>query len=197
MLLSLNRDYTFIFAEASNAEEAVGKIKEKNFDIAIVNYTHPKLSGLELTSLFLHAKPDLKIIVLRNQYDFICTEVLMNSGVKGCVLKDICVDELYKAVETVIQGGSYCFAGTTNCNANFAHNSGKIADLFALFQLLSRRELEVLKYIVEENTNEEIGAKLFISKRTVDTHRQNLLHKLGCKNTAGLVKYAIELKLIE
>lgn len=198
MLMSIKKSYTFNFDEAPNTEEAIDKVKENKYDIAIVNYNHPKLNGVELTRLFLQASPELKILVIRNRYDYICLEILMKAGIKGFILKNIAVDELFKAVENLMEGGFYYFPEAINFDKDaFLTDNGKLADRYSVLNSLSKRELEVLKYIVDEHTNEEIGCKLFISKRTVDTHRQNLLHKLGVKNTAGLVKYALELKLIE
>ena len=194
MLSSRNSEYIFLFEEATNAEEGLEKVKNKIFDVAIINLNHPKLTGAELISQFLQAQPLLKILVLRNRYDYICYKVLQRMGVKGCILKDIAVEELHKAMKTVKNGGIYYPASAL---INIMNNDVKFSTRFGILKMLSRREQEILKYIVDEYTNEEIGRKLFISKRTVDTHRQNLLHKLGVKNTVGLVKYALEFKLIE
>lgn len=194
MLSSRNTEYIFTFEEATYAEEALEKIKHQNFDIAIINLNHPKLTGAELISLFLQAQPLLKILVLRNRYDYICYKVLQRIGAKGCILKDIGMEELHKAIKIIKNGGVYYPASTL---INVMNNDAKFNTRFSILKMLSRREQEILKYIVDEYTNEEIGRKLFISKRTVDTHRQNLLHKLGVKNTVGLVKYALEFKLIE
>jgi DNA-binding NarL/FixJ family response regulator len=194
MLLSKNDECKFVFEEAFDAEDGLEKVRDEKFDIAIINFDHPKLTISELISLYLQAQPSLKILVLRNRYDYICYDILQKMGAKGCILKDITVDDLLRALKTVKNGGMYYPAMPP---VHLMNDDAKSNLRFNILSMLSKRELEILKYIVEEYTNEEIGKKLFISKRTVDTHRQNLLHKLGVKNTAGLVKYALELKLIE
>jgi DNA-binding NarL/FixJ family response regulator len=199
MLMSREKDYTFVFEEADNVEDGLELVRSTDFDIAIIHFYHPTLNGGELTALFLQAKPELKILVLRNRYDYICQEFLRRAGAKGFILKNIDIDELFNAVETLMDGGYYYFPEKADPHKELLINDihSKLNFRHSILNTLSKRELEVLKYIVEEYTNEQIGEKLFISKRTVDTHRQNLLHKLGVKNTAGLVKYALEFKLIE
>jgi DNA-binding NarL/FixJ family response regulator len=199
MLTSRKKDYEFSFKEVENIDDGLDIVQSTDFDIAIINFCHPKLNGEELITLFLNAKPELKILVLRNRYDYICQEILQKAGAKGFLLKNIDVDELFNAIGTLMDGGYYYCSEITDSNKKLPMNDidRRLDFRHSLLNLLSKRELEVLKYIVEEYTNEQIGEKLFISKRTVDTHRQNLLHKLGVKNTAGLVKYALELKLIE
>jgi DNA-binding NarL/FixJ family response regulator len=199
MLTSREKEYTFAFEETDNVEDALEMVKTADIDIAIINFYHPTLNGVELTALFLQAKPGLKILVLRNRYEYLCQEFLQKAGAKGFILKNIDTDELFKAVETLMDGGYYYFPEIVDPHKDLLINdiNSKLNFRHSILNALSKRELEVLKYIVEEYTNEEIGEKLFISKRTVDTHRQNLLHKLGVKNTAGLVKYALEFKLIE
>jgi|SRR3954466_7430622 len=188
MLLSNEKKCKLVLEEARSLEETAEKVKRIFFNIVIVNCYRPKFDAEKIIKLVLKHNPATKIIGLFNQYDEEIIQNLKTIGIHEFILKSINEDELFKTIENVMNEKIFF-------NQEIIENQSKEPNLKTEV-LLSKRELEVLKYIVAEYTNEEIAVKLFISKRTVDTHRQNLLHKIGVKNTAGLVKYAIEFLLI-
>ena len=116
---------------------------------------------------------------------------MMQAGAKGFLLKDSDIDEVFEAVETVLAGGDYI------CRALLESISGAMHSGEANPDALSEREADVLLGICRGLSNQEIADALFISKRTVDAHRANILEKTGCKNTASLVVYAIKNRLVE
>jgi DNA-binding NarL/FixJ family response regulator len=201
MLESQEDKYKFVFEEAETGEEAVEKVQNSNFDTIIMDYQLPTINGAETTRLILNAKPQSKVLALSNYDEYAYIDNMVAAGAKGFVLKNIGVRDLITAIESVLNDKNYYSNDVAVKIINFgqAENrqiSEKNKSRFLALDVLSKRELEILRLIAAEYTNEEIANKLFISKRTVDTHRQNLLNKLGVKNTAGLVKYAIELKLM-
>jgi DNA-binding NarL/FixJ family response regulator len=194
--------YKFIFDEAESGEEAIAKTNNIKYDIIIMDYQLPKMSGAEATKLIMKNEPKSKILALSNYDEYMYIDNMMAAGAKGYVLKNIGVQDLLNAIESILNGKNYYSNDVAVKIINFGHteqtpSSKKAPSKFVAVNTLSKRELEIIQLIAAEFTNEEIANKLFISKRTVDTHRQNLLNKLGVKNTAGLVKYAMELKLTE
>ncbi len=201
MLESQEKKYKFMVDEAENGEEGVEKTKRAQYDIVIMDYQLPILNGVEATKAALLHNPDLKILALSNYDEYMYIDNMMKTGAKGFVLKNIGPEEFINAIETVLSGKNYYSNDVAVKLISFDHNNVQVARLVRQKRdkadMLSKRELEILKFIASEFTNEEIANRLFISKRTVDTHRQNLMKKLNVKNTAGLVKYAYELKILE
>jgi DNA-binding NarL/FixJ family response regulator len=201
MLESQEKKYKFLVDEAENGEEGVEKTKRAQYDIVIMDYQLPILNGVEATKAALIYNPDLKILALSNYDEYMYIDNMMKTGAKGFVLKNIGPEEFINAIETVLSGKNYYSNDVAVKLISFDHNNVQVARLVRQKRdkadMLSKRELEILKFIASEFTNEEIANRLFISKRTVDTHRQNLMKKLNVKNTAGLVKYAYELKILE
>jgi DNA-binding NarL/FixJ family response regulator len=151
----------------------------------------PKFKGDEVISRIMVHKPYAKIVVLSNYDEGGFVRSCINNGAKGYILKDIDPSDLIEAIETVYSGGVY-YSGQVSEKLQAVVEAPEKIDLGLSKKLgLSRRELEILRFIAGEYTNEQIGKQLGISKRTVDTHRQNLLHKTHAKNTAGLIRFAI------
>jgi DNA-binding NarL/FixJ family response regulator len=120
---------------------------------------------------------------------------MINEGANGYILKNIDPSQLVHAIDSVLSGKPYYSNEVAIKLIDSATDNGH--DVNINKSGLSKREMEILKMIAHEMTNDEIAKELFISKRTVDTHRQNLLKKLNVKNTAGLMKAAIQLGLVE
>ena len=141
-------------------------------------------------------RQDIKILVLSmHDEESYITEVL-KSGALGYVLKNTGRKELVTAIRTVASGRTYFSEAITNTIMNgLMNNNKKAKPVEKEVPKITRREKEILDLIMEENTNQEIAGKLFISLKTVEAHRSNLLSKLNARNTAGLVKKAIELQL--
>ncbi|MEO5908472.1 MAG: response regulator transcription factor [Ginsengibacter sp.] len=194
MLSSLKKNLNIQITEADSGAQAILKINQNDFDIVIMDYQMPEISGLETIRRILRFKPRMKIIVLSNYDELAYVESVRDAGAKGYILKDIESEELLKAIIIVLSGNIY-YSNEIALKLLESNENHKPSNRFGSAQL-TKRELEILKLIAMELSTEEIAEKLFISKKTVDTHRQNLLHKLKVKNTAGLVKAAYKMKLL-
>lgn len=190
MLTMQNKGCNFLITEATDGDEAITKALKKDFDIILLDYQMPKFKGDEVIARILLHKPASKIIVLSNYDEKGFIDACVQAGAKGYVLKDIESDELLKAIDKVLDGRTYFTSAVREKMYNEETSRKKEAELILKLGL-SRREFEILRLITKEYTNEEIGKELKISKRTVDSHRQNLLYKLKVKNTVGLIKFAI------
>lgn len=189
--LLANDEGVEVVGEASDGTEIVEVVRKHNPDVILMDISLPEQDGIAATKAIIAENPNLKVLALTSFEDEESVLNMINAGAKGYVLKDAPIDELVLAIRTIAKGNSY-FAKEVSTKL-FAML--KQADISFLpkermhKQSLTERELEVLKHIAEELTNKEIAAKLFISPRTVETHRRNLINKLKVKNTAGLVKY--------
>eukprot|EP01035_Chromulina_nebulosa_P057268 gene57268-78474_t len=149
----------------------------------------PGKTGIEVAGIVSKKYPAIKIIALTNVDVLPQVKKMMKQGCAGYLLKDVEPPTLLEAIHTVYEGGQYIHEKlkTELSNSLFSNDNAK---------LITRRELEILQLISEELTNPEIAEKLFISPHTVENHRNHILQKLGAKNTAGLMKKAIEQGLI-
>ncbi|MDP4224161.1 MAG: response regulator transcription factor [Bacteroidota bacterium] len=182
-----------VAGEVSNGEEFLKILKDTKADIALMDINMPEMDGVEATRRAVKMFPDLKIIALSMYGEEEYYYKMVDAGAKGFVLKDSDIAEVKEAVLTVNKGGSY-FSQELLYHViqriKHRETESKAANL-------SKREKEILLKICEGLSNQEIARALFISKRTVDKHRANLLGKTNSKNTASLILYAIKNKLIE
>ncbi|MDR0364931.1 MAG: response regulator transcription factor [Bacteroidales bacterium] len=183
-----------IIAEASNGEEFIELLDSMDPDIVLLDISMPIMDGLEAAPLALEKNPDLKIIVLSMYGDEEYYHKMSAIGVKGFLLKDSEIDEVQLAIDTVYQEGCYFSQKLLMSILTTMKNSSQ-NNIIAVE--LSEREREVLGLICRGMSNNEIGDQLFISKRTVEKHRANLLEKTQCNNTASLVMWAIRNKMVE
>jgi DNA-binding NarL/FixJ family response regulator len=190
MLESQEKKYKFSIEEAEDGEEGVAKAKNQSYDIIIMDYQLPRLNGAEAAELIMASKPKAKILALSSYNEYMYIDRMMKIGAKGFVLKNIGPEELIRAVETILNGNDYYSSEIALKILNF-DNYITQASAGGELDILSKREVEILKLIANEYTNEQIAQRLNLSRRTVDKHRQNLLNKLHVRNTAGLVKYAV------
>jgi DNA-binding NarL/FixJ family response regulator len=194
MLTSLRNFIQFKVQEAESGEEAIIKINQNSFDIVILDYQMPGISGLETIYRILRINPQMKILALSNYDEVPCIQSMMDAGAKGYVLKNIEPTEMLNAIKAVLSNKTYYSNDVAVKLIDSAEN--KNSKKIPAEEILSRRETEVLQMISMEMTNDEIAQKLFVSKRTIDTHRQNMLNKLHVKNTVGLIKAAYRLHLV-
>jgi DNA-binding NarL/FixJ family response regulator len=162
-------------------------------DVLLLDMNMPDLQGPDLARQLLKKHPEVKIIVLSSSDITVQVKKMLQIGCKGYLLKDSDDATIVQAIETVYNGGEFLSPALQQQLVNdlFKSKSQKSNTM------LTRREKEVLQLITQEFTNQEIADKLFISLHTVDNHRSSLLQKLDVKNTAGLVKKAIENGLVD
>jgi DNA-binding NarL/FixJ family response regulator len=185
-----------VVGEAANGNEVLQKLENVQPDLILMDISMGEAGGIQATQLVKEKYPGIKILVLSMHSESSYILKMLELGASGYLLKDAGKDEMLSAIRTVASGNSYYSSQV----------SAKIVEALTKKSQPSRRrddipltprELEMLKLIAEEFSNQEIAEKLFISIRTVDTHKRNLLEKLKVKNTAGLVKYAIKKGLLE
>jgi DNA-binding NarL/FixJ family response regulator len=149
----------------------------------------PNLDGLDCTRKVTKKYPDIKIIALTQFDEKRFIKQMIKNGAMGYLLKDSGKDELEQAIRTVAAGEKY-FSG--RLSLILINQELKTENKRSLFPKLTEREKEVLNLICKEYSSQEIADKLFISFHTVESHRANLMYKAGVKNTAGLVRWAVE-----
>ena len=193
-LLSMRDDFNVV-ADVGSGEEFLHVLETTDIDVVFMDISMPGIDGVETTRRALQVRPDLRVITLSMYGDDHYYTLMLESGAAGFVLKDSDIEEVYSAVDAVMQGDSYfseALLGT------FTRNMSRLATTDTSGEeALSEREVEILVEVGRGLSNQEIADKLFISKRTVDKHRANILEKTGCKNTANLVVYAIKRHLVE
>ncbi len=192
------QDDIIVVSQAGNGLEALNILEKDSFDVILMDIQMPVMNGIDATKEIMTKFPGQKIIVLTMNKEHGYISKMLQAGAMGYVLKDADQGELISAIKAVIDGHNYFSPKVTSImmESLLPHKEGKGGKDDFPVEDLTPRELEVLKLVAEELTNHEIADKLFISIRTVDTHRRNLMQKLGVKNTAGLVKYATKHDII-
>ena len=192
MLTTQPKAFYFDISEAECGEEAIRKILSENFNIVLMDYQLPDINGPEVISKILAIKPKAKILAFSNYDEYDCILNMKNAGSKGYVLKNISPRELILAIETVLAGRKY-YAREVTEKINF-YRRKKVKNKTLQEKLgITNRQVEILRLISSGMTNDNISKELNVAKRTIDSHRQNLLDKLGVNNTAALIKKATEL----
>ncbi len=196
ILLSLNN--VAIAGEAANGEDAISMYDSLKPDLVIMDISMPGMNGIEATRIIKENDPNAKILILTMHDNQEYLNQIIRSGAKGFVLKNTDKEELLDAVKTVSSGENFFSKDISKLIIENYIRSAKETDKDEGYKEvpLTKREIEILKLIAEGHSNQEIANKLYISYNTVDTHRKNIMHKLSIKNTAGLVRYAIEKGLI-
>lgn len=179
--------------EASDGQEAINKLKEGlDVDLAILDINMPVMNGIQAAEIISKDFPDLKILALTMLNEEYHIRKMLKAGADGYILKNSGKDELLNAVDAICKGEHYFSKEATNVIMMDMMNGGESNETVTEEVYLTEREKDIIQLIAQEFTNAEIAEKLFISVRTVDAHRRNLLQKIGARNTAGLVVYAIE-----
>ena len=178
--------------QAMNGPDTLEYLKKKKIDVAIIDINLPGMDGIELCKNIIKNHNGIRVLALTTYNEISFITKIMECGACGYLLKNTTDEELIAAIKTVHSGEQYLAKEVQEklISATFG-SKGK-----PLIPKLTRREKEVLKLIMDEMTTKEIAKKLLISAATVETHRLHLLSKLGVRNTAGLVKIAIQKRLI-
>ena len=184
-----------VVGEASDGIELLDLLEKITPDVILLDIEMPRMNGIAAAEEALKRWPDLKIITLSMYGDEDYYFKMVSLGVKGFILKNSEIKDVVAAIEAVAEGGSFFSQELLfNLVSNLRTNSD---NALTSNSLLSEREMEILLLICKGYSNQEIGEELFISKRTVDKHRANILFKTNCKNTANLVVFAIKNHLVE
>ena len=196
MLLSTHPDFEVV-AEASSGEEFLELLPQAQPNVVFMDYSMGALNGADTTERAIAQLSELKVISLTMYGDNAYYTRMAAAGAKGFLLKDSGFDEVVEAVQTVCSGGTYFSSLLLTSLSQSLRSTQTHTNSIDEQDMLSEREVEVLVGICQGLSTQEIADRHFISKRTVDKHRANILEKSGCKNTASLVVYAIKNGLVE
>ncbi|MCF6171084.1 MAG: response regulator transcription factor [Bacteroidales bacterium] len=191
LVFSKNKE-TEVTGEAGSGEEFLQLMDSSDFDVVLMDIKMKGLDGIETTAKAVEKNPGIKVLVLSTFGEEEFLHQIINAGAKGFLLKNVDKETLFNAIKLVHNGQNYFSPELLPYFTNkFLDNKNDSPEL-----LLTKRELEILQLIAEGYSNAEIADKLFISIRTVDTHKNNLISKTGSKNVVSLLIYAIKNKII-
>ena len=184
-----------VVAEAEDGQEAVERALEHDVDLVILDVSMPRLTGIQAAAELHRRKPEVKIVMLSmHDSEQILFEAL-KAGASGYVLKSGADTDIVDAVRAAMRGESFLYpSAVSTLVRDYVERGGHGEEEF---DVLTPRELEVLKLIAEAHTSKEIASVLFISIKTVERHRQNILDKLGMRDRVELTRYAIRRGLIQ
>jgi len=172
---------------AANGLEVLKKLQDLPVDILICDYMMPEMNGVELTFKVRQQYPHTKVLMLTSREDFDGIKSAIQAGVKGFISKKTNKAELHKAITALSNGSTYYSPEVMQVLVNEPFNDKTIDTP----DVLSPREIEILKLIAQELSGVQIAEQLFLSHHTVESHRKNLFRKLGVNSTYALIKYAI------
>lgn len=185
-----------VVAEATSGTDALRLLESTTVDLALLDINMPRMSGIELCAEIRRLYPSVRVLALTMAEDYSTIQAMLQAGASGYVLKNTSKTELLEAVRRLGSGQTFfspSVAGTILDHAVRPASGDTSREAVAP---LSGREREILRLIAQELSNQEIADKLFISERTVETHRKNLFFKTQSKSVVGLIQYAIRHNLL-
>lgn len=188
-LLMNEKDIAWV-GQAMNAASCLGFFVNNTADVVLMDISMPGMDGVELCAIMKEKYPGIFILGLSTFNQGIYIKKMMENGASGYILKNSTKEELVRAIHIVHDGGIYFSGEASQALAEYQRSSKPE------LPVLTPREKEILELIAEGYTNPQIAEKIFLSQFTVDSHRKNLLAKLNVKNTASLIRLAVEQKLI-
>ncbi|WP_281614254.1 response regulator transcription factor [Flammeovirga sp. SubArs3] len=193
----LEDEKILVVAEAKNGKEALEQLEGIEVDVVVSDIMMPELDGIKLTQEISNIHPSIKVLALTMMNESQNIKQMLGAGAKGYLLKDCTQEELIQAIKTVAKGEVYYSQNVTQTIMQGFTSKPKPKNRTVKDIALTEREIEILHLICKEKSNPEIAEELFITSRTVEAHKRNLLEKTGCKNVAGLVLYAVERDLFD
>ncbi len=186
-----------IVGHANNGKNALQSVSVLKPDVLIMDLDMPVMNGIVAASELKKKATETKIIILSLHAERSIIQQMIKIGVEGYLLKNSDKEELVNAIRIVSNGKKF-FSGEVTIALSTSLDSGNssLSDS-SLLSMLSTREIEILKSIAEGLSNKEIAARLFVSQRTIDTHRQNIMKKLNVRKVVGLIKFAIRNGLVD
>jgi len=201
MLLSADEKYKVSTVE--NGKDVFTFIKSSKIDILILDIDMPELDGISVLKTIKISNPEIKVLMVSNHTQTWIINRALKFGADGYISKYADSDEILKGIKSIMKNEIYLCHTTLNCLESIVkgdHNNIENIDYIQTQKKLgklSKREIEILKLIVDESSSKEISELLTISIRTVETHRKNILKKLGVKNTLGLIRLFVESDLLK
>lgn len=180
-----------VIGTASNGLEAINVVRELQPDVVLMDVSMPVMNGIEATSVIREENPNAKVLMLTMHDNREYIMKVMQVGAVGYMLKEISAEKMVQAIKTVNQGSTYFCESVTQTLF-----SQEVTPAAKKPNPLSRREEAVLKLVAQGHSSKKVASLLNISYRTVETHRQNIKHKLDLHSTAELAKYAVERGLV-
>lgn len=186
-----------IVAAVSDGAQLLEKLKGSEGDLVIVDLHMPVLGGLETTKIIRQLYPAVKVLGLTMDNEVDSIQDMLEAGASGYILKNTGKAELETAILQVMKGEVYLSQSLSNQLAQrlLLKKKPDVEETCEL-DMLTEREVEILKMVALENSNTEIAEKLYISPKTVETHRKNLMKKIGVRNSLGIYKFALKHQLI-
>lgn len=194
MLLSAKENISVDFMATSGAEilSHLETLESENFpDIIMVDVQMQPMDGFELVEILKKNYPNLKIIILSSHYKSSVLGYMIKLGVSAFLPKNSSKAVFIEAIEAVDKNGMYFTKEDHQMLSTYLNSPARKKSLFDNEETLTAREIDVVKLICQEKTNQQIADTLFLSPRTVESHRQRILDKIGAKNTVGIVIYAV------
>ena len=187
-----------VILEAENGQELIQKLNRTTTlpDVLLLDMKMPKLDGIETTKYLQRQYPSVKVIVLSTHFKKSFVLHMIELGAASYLPKNTAPTEFERAMIEVVDQGFYYTNEVMAIVREDMISKNRIRSKISMNNQISSRELEILELICNQYTTSEIAGKLYISPRTVDGHRNNLLSKLSCKNTAGLVAYAMQNEIV-
>jgi DNA-binding NarL/FixJ family response regulator len=187
-----------VVGEAEDGEDVLEILKNRHADIIVMDINMPRMDGITCARHVTRDFPNTRVLALTMLMEDQHVKAMIQAGASGYIMKNSGRDELVNAIRRIMEGKHYFSDEATSAiMMDLVKPGGKEKPEPDDNVPLTEREIEILKHIAQELTNEEIGKKLFISRRTVDAHRRNLLEKTGSRNTAGLIKFAVKHGIID
>jgi DNA-binding NarL/FixJ family response regulator len=180
-----------VVAQSEDGRTTVRLARELAPEVIIMDVAMPDLNGIEATRQIVTERPQVKVIALSMYADRRFVVNMLKAGASGYLLKDCAYEELVRAIRVVLAHKTYLSPGVTDIVVREYAQGGPTDQGASVFSLLSPREREVLQLMSEGKSTNKIADSLHVSVKTVETHRQQVMHKLNIHNVAGLTKYAI------
>jgi len=186
-----------VVAEADNGNEALEAAGKYKPEIVIMDIAMPKMDGIEATRQIRERLPDTEVVILSMHAKKAYIDQVLKAGAKGYVLKDSDEENLLSAINTVHNGGYYLDSPIADQVLSDYFSDKSKSEIKKQSDPLSEREREVLRLLAEGHSNQEVANVLYISRKTVENHRANIVRKTGVQGQVGLTKYAARIGLID
>lgn len=190
-LLGSNKDFQIV-GESGDGEETIRKVREVKPDVVVIDISMPGMSGIEVTKHLREKFPNVKVLVLTMHENVEYVYQIYKSGAGGYLLKNAGKEEISSAIYAVARGEKFFSPKVSELMISGYMKQAERRDSPSPDSTLTKREEEVLRLIARGLNNQQISGQLFISPRTVDTHRTNIMQKLDIHDVANLVRYALE-----